>query len=176
MTHFDEAGVIVGLRDPALLALWDAHDWHGSVLARAAGVAATDASEVEVFGHALLEHALTPDKLLVGKALVVMRGPGQEGNGSSSRRRPESRGGASGASRSEINDVCAHAIRNGELLRDPLELRPLPLSGIPGWHPEGEAEDFHRTAPCYQPLRAGANYPAPLVLAEDERLHLRTGG
>ncbi|HEY1589685.1 MAG TPA: DUF3025 domain-containing protein, partial [Rhodanobacter sp.] len=29
MTHFDEAGVIVVLQDPALLALWDAHDWHG---------------------------------------------------------------------------------------------------------------------------------------------------
>lgn len=28
-THFDEAGVIVVLRDPALLALWDSHDWHG---------------------------------------------------------------------------------------------------------------------------------------------------
>lgn len=29
LTHFDEAGVTVTLSDPALLALWDAHDWHG---------------------------------------------------------------------------------------------------------------------------------------------------
>lgn len=169
LTHFDEAGVVVGLRDPALLALWDAHDWH-ALFWRERDAWRDGRIEVEVFGHALLEHALTPDKLLVGKALVVMRDPGQEGNHSSSRRRPESRGGASGASRSEINDVCAHAIRNGELLRDPLELRPLPLSGIPGWHPDGEVEEFHRTAPCYQPLRAERTYPAPLVLAASERL------
>src|SRR5262252_986492 len=29
LTHFDEAGVVVLLRDPALAASWDAHDWHG---------------------------------------------------------------------------------------------------------------------------------------------------
>ena len=29
LTHFDEGGVIVLLRDPALLPLWNAHDWHG---------------------------------------------------------------------------------------------------------------------------------------------------
>jgi hypothetical protein len=27
LTLFDEAGVVVTLSDPALLALWDAHDW-----------------------------------------------------------------------------------------------------------------------------------------------------
>ena len=30
------------------------------------------AIELDVFGHALLEHALSPDKLLVGKALVFL--------------------------------------------------------------------------------------------------------
>ena len=29
LTHFDEGGLIVAVRDPSLLALWDAHDWHG---------------------------------------------------------------------------------------------------------------------------------------------------
>ncbi|MBS0430872.1 MAG: DUF3025 domain-containing protein, partial [Proteobacteria bacterium] len=62
-------------------------------------------------------------------------------------------------------EICARAIRTGQLLRDPLELRPLPLSGIPGWHPDGETEDFHRTAPCHQPLRAGRVYPGPLTVA-----------
>ena len=58
--------------------------------------------------------------------------------------------------------ACTHAIRDGNLLGDPLELRPLPLPGMPGWHTGGETEVFHRTAPCYQPLRAGRNYPGPL--------------
>jgi len=163
LTHFDEAGVMVGLRDPALLALWDAHDWHG-LFWRERDAWRDGRIEVEVFGHALLEHALASDKLLVGKALVVIPGPDQEENGLSSRRRPGSSGGASGASKGEIIDACAHAIRNEDLLRDPLELRPLPLSGIPGWHPDGEAENFHRNAPCYQPLRAGRCYPTTMKL------------
>jgi hypothetical protein len=57
--------------------------------------------------------------------------------------------------------ACAEGIAAGQLLRDPLELRPLPLSGIPGWHPDNASEAFHRTADCYQPKREGRHYPQP---------------
>lgn len=148
LTHFDEAGVVVGLRDPSLLALWDVHDWRGLFwLERAAW--RDGRIEVAVFGHALLEHAISPHRLLVGKALVVAL--------------------AQGVSIDAAVGACATHIRAGRLLRDPLELRPLPLSGIPGWHPAGEAEAFHRTAPCYQPLRVGRTYPAPLACGSGER-------
>ncbi|GAB2577500.1 DUF3025 domain-containing protein [Dyella jejuensis] len=140
-THFDEAGVIVTLRDPALLAAWDAHDWHG-LFWRQRDAWRDDRIEVEVFGHALLEHALTPGKLLVGKALVVL---------AEEPMRP-----------SDAMACCADAIAAGAVLRDPLELRPLPLSGIPGWHAENESEAFHHAAACYQPLRAGRCYLPPL--------------
>jgi hypothetical protein len=56
---------------------------------------------------------------------------------------------------------CAAAINAGRVLLDPLELRPLPLSGIPGWHPDNADEAFHRRAVCYQPRRAGREYPPP---------------
>lgn len=138
LTHFDEAGVLVALRDPALLALWDAHDWHG-LFWRERAAWADGRIRVELFGHALLEHALTPAQLLVGKALVVQGGEG-----------------AAPAA------LCAQTIRDGRLLRDPLELRPLPLAGVPGWHPANGQEAFVRTAPCFCPLRAGRRYPAPL--------------
>jgi hypothetical protein len=137
LTHFDEAGVIVTVRDPALLALWDAHDWHGLFWRRRQ--AWLDGSiRLELFGHALLELALNPDKLLVGKALVFHTG-GDAG----------------------LSARCAAAIGAGRVLLDPLELRPLPLSGIPGWHPDNADEAFHRRAVCYQPRRAGREYPPP---------------
>ena len=140
MTHFDEAGVLVRVADPALLALWDAHDWHALFWReRAAWVDGRIA--VIVFGHALLEHALSPDRLLVGKALVFQPAPG--------------------ADAADLGTLCAQAIEEGRLLNDPLELRPLPLSGIPGWHAGNDDEAFHRTAACYQPKRAGRVYPAP---------------
>jgi len=50
------------------------------------------------------------------------------------------------------------------LLRDPLDLRPLPLSGLPGWHAESDTEPFHRHAECYQPRREGRAYPPPIGL------------
>jgi hypothetical protein len=136
MTHFDEGGVIVEVRDPALLALWDAHDWHGLFWRRRQ--AWLDGSiRLELFGHALLEHALSPDKLLVGKALVF-----------------ESTGDVA-----PVSAHCVEAMRSGGLLHDPLELRPLPLSGIPGWHADNAEEAFHRSTVCYQPRRAGREYP-----------------
>ncbi|MBU6246857.1 MAG: DUF3025 domain-containing protein [Xanthomonadaceae bacterium] len=145
MTHFDEAGVIVRVADPSLLARWDAHDWHG-LFWRERAAWQDGRIDVAVFGHALLEHALTPGKLLVGKALVVV---------------------ADAATAWEpIVAGLAQRVTSGALLRDPLELRPLPLSGIPGWHPDNGDEAFHRQAPCYQPRRPGRAYPPPWVLPE----------
>lgn len=141
LTHFDEAGVIVTLRDPALLPLWDAHDWHG-LFWRERAAWLDGRIRVELFGHALLEHALTPAQLLVGKALVVA---------------------GSDASPVAAIDACARAISAGEVLCDPLELRPLPLAGVAGWHAGNECEAFFVEAPCFLPARAGRSYPAPLA-------------
>jgi hypothetical protein len=52
----------------------------------------------------------------------------------------------------------------GSLLIDPQELRPLPLSGIPGWHRRTHDPEFYATAPCFRPLRPGRIYPPPLAL------------
>lgn len=136
LTHFDEAGIIVVLRDAAMLDAWNRHDWHALFwLHRDAWLRGE--ARAEVFGHALLEHALTPGKLLVGKALVVMGG-------------------------NDAVATCAEAIAAGHILNDPQELRPLPVSGVPGWH-EGTADEaFYTSAPCFQPVRAGRVYPPAL--------------
>lgn len=134
LTHFDEAGVIVVLRDPALLALWDGHDWP-ALFWRERDAWRDGRIAVVVFGHALLEHALCPRQLLVGKALV-----------------------AACAAEDAAKSV-AGAIRAGDLLNDPQELRPLPLSGIPGWHADNERESFYVTAACFRPRRPGRHYP-----------------
>ena len=146
LTHFDEAGITVTLRDPELLRPWDAHDWH-RLFWREREAWIDGRISVDVFGHALLEHALKPGQLLVGKALVVVKSPQ----------------GAKVENRA-THDL-ATAIQNRELLNDPQELRPLPLSGIPGWHADNCAENFYSEAPCFCPLRAGRQYPAPLDLS-----------
>lgn len=140
LTHFDEAGVLLVLRDPARLDAWDRHDWPGLFL----GLAAADFA-VAVIGHALLEHALDPARLLVGKALAVVADTPAE-------------------AMPRALATAAEAIAQGHLLADPAELRPLPLMGLPGWHAQAGQADFLAAAPCFQPLRAGRRYPAPLAL------------
>jgi hypothetical protein len=142
MTHFDEAGVIVTLQDPALLALWDAHDWHG-LFWRQRHAWLDGSIQLELFGHALLELALNPEKLLVGKAVVF-----------------QAAGNADDVT--QLSARCTEAIAGGRLLWDPLELRPLPLAGIPGWHAGNVEEAFHHATACYQPRRAGREYPPAL--------------
>jgi len=139
LTHFDEAGVIVILRNRALLRAWDAHDWRDLFWNRREAWLSGEARAL-VFGHALLEHALWPMKLLVGKALVIVDD-------------------AECFDESRAVALIAERIADGHLLCDPLELRPLPLSGIPGWMPGNDDETFYRTAECFQPLRSGRTYP-----------------
>ncbi len=139
LTHFDEAGAVVILRDPGVLAAWDAHDWHGLLWRERARW--TDAATCVVFGHALLEHLLLPRAMTVAKCVVV----------------------TGDASAGCARRLVAERIATGDLLRDPGELRPLPLAGIPGWHPDNAREDFYREAACFRPLRPGRRYPPPLA-------------
>ena len=137
LTHFDEGGVIVVVRDATLLDLWDAHDWHG-LFWRERAAWHDGRIAAQVFGHALLEMALVPDTVITGKALAV--------------------------DASIVSDAAvASAVASAHALNDPQELRPLPISGIPGWHRDNADEAFYREAPCFKPLRPGRTYPRPLA-------------
>jgi len=136
LTQFDETGVIVRVRDEDVLAAWDVHDW--PALFEPARWQSGDIAIAAIFGHALMEQALLPGRLLVGKCVVV---------------------------HGEVDDACVDAvtaaIAEGRAVADPLQLRPLPLAGIPGWH-QGQDAAFYADAAYFRPLRAGRQYPPPL--------------
>ncbi|WP_305804732.1 DUF3025 domain-containing protein [Stenotrophomonas sp. YIM B06876] len=138
LTQFDETGVIVRVRDPALLALWDRHAWAGLFQTHARSWHQGDIAIVAVIGHALLEQGLLAGRRMVGKCVVM---PGED-----------DAAGVAG---------LAAAITQGRLLNDPLELRPLPLAGVPGWHRQQDAA-FYAQSDYFRPLRDGRVYPAPL--------------
>jgi len=144
LTHFDEAGAIVVVRDEKLLALWDAHDWHG-LFWREREAWADGRIRATVFGHAILEHALSPQILHCAKAIAVYA--------------PDA-----GLSWSEIEKSVASVIADGLILSDPQESRPMPMSGIPGFHSGVQDETFYREAACFRPLRDGRAYRQPLLL------------
>ncbi|WP_213601639.1 DUF3025 domain-containing protein [Pseudoxanthomonas japonensis] len=137
LTQFDESGIIVQVRDRALLNLWDRHDWTALFHANAGRWRDGGISVAAVVGHALMEQMLVPGRLLVGKCLVVQGDP--------------------------VDSVArvVESIMAGTSLVAPTELRPLPLSGIPGWHAEQD-EAFYKQADYFRPLREGRVYPRPL--------------
>ena len=137
LTQFDESGVIVHVRDTALLDLWDRHDWTALFHASACRWRDGGIAVVAVTGHALMEQMLVPERLLVGKCLVM-----------------------AGNANDRVARV-AEAISAGDVLRAPSELRPMPLAGIPGWHAEQGAA-FYTQQDYFRPLREGRVYPRPL--------------
>ncbi len=139
LTHFDEAGALVWASEAALLAAWDAHDWRSFFGQRTAF--ADGALRVHIFGHALLEHALIPERLPTAKCLALCGGV------------PD-----------DWQATLAAAIAAGTVLADPQELRPLPLAGIPGWASGQQTPGFFG-GECFRPLRDGRRYPAPLAAA-----------
>jgi hypothetical protein len=147
MTHFDEAGAIVWCADPALIALWDAHDWAGLFLRECSAWGTRIA--ITVFGHALLERQYAGSEALsTTKAIAVHVRPD-----AIAARCVE---GSIIAHWAQAEALIAAAIRDCQLLNDPQEMRPLPLVGIPGWHAEGTLASFYRDAPCFRPLRPAA--------------------
>ena len=152
MTHFDEAGAIVLCSDPALLALWDRHDWQALFWRERASwgkrIAAT------VFGHAILELALQPQRLLVAKCIVLLANDEAVAELSTQ----------AAQARPRIDARISALIAQTTELADPQNLRPLPLSGIPGWHADAGEARFFADAPCFRPLRPGRVYPPPRTL------------
>jgi hypothetical protein len=138
LTQFDETGVIVRVRDSRLLDAWDMHEWPGLFHTHAAQWRNGDIAVAAVIGHALMEQMLVPGRLLVGKCVVVQ-------------------GGEDLACVARV----ATAIADGAVLATPAELRPLPLAGIPGWHPRQDPE-FYAQADYFRPLRDGRAYPPAL--------------
>ena len=128
MTLFDEAGAIVTM-PKEMLACWKQHDWHGLFIEHA-NAWRLGRARVAVFGHALLDHALVTETLLVAKCIVL----------------------------EDINDLTtyferiARDIHMENNLRSNSELRTLPLCGIPGWHSATDSAEFIKSAACFSPL------------------------
>jgi Protein of unknown function (DUF3025) len=145
LTHFDEGGAIVTLADPELLARWDAHDWHGLFFKERTRW--DRATTVQLFGHAMLEQRLAPSTLSVAKCLVVA---------------------PTGNTVTALMQAVATEINAQRLLRDPQELRPLPLAVLTNWDSRNADAAFYNE-PCFRPVRAGRRYPS-IVTFDSSRM------
>ncbi|WP_341503808.1 DUF3025 domain-containing protein [Gallaecimonas sp. GXIMD4217] len=137
LTLFDECGVLVVSSEPELLAdlrqhrwqqvLWHERDRWGSSI------------RAYVFGHACYEMALRPFIGLTAKMLPMLAEP------------DFFRDDLAGQYRRLDGAFTALLDRNG--LADKSLLSPLPLLGVPGWHPEASDGDFYENSDYFRPLR-----------------------
>lgn len=138
LTIFDEGGAIVLCANPALEALARAHEWRGLFWDRRAALAGQLC--VLVAGHAVLEQALAPWPGITCKAVFVAA--------------PEALLAAPLASRLAFADAAAaHWIEDLDAGATPARLAPLPVFGLPGWHPESAQAGFYDDTRYFRPFR-----------------------
>jgi hypothetical protein len=138
LTLFDEGGVIVACAQPSLAQLLEGFRWKELFWTRRQE--ATAAMRFFVFGHAILERALTPYKGVTAKALVLDVAPAALA--------------LSPAALADLLDgrAAEHFAQPGALAST-RALYPLPVLGIPGWAPENEDPAFYDDPEVFRPGR-----------------------
>lgn len=127
LTLFDEGGVIVVARDPALLRLIGDFAWKRLFWRERARVLAD--MRFYLFGHAIYEKALAPFPGITARALLF----------------EVERSFLDGPLDLQIEraDALAAAAIDGAGLKSPRDLAPVPILGVPGWCAENECASYY---------------------------------
>ena len=138
LTLFDEGGVAVASSDPALLRLivqfaWKELFWHRRDEVRSH-------MRFFAFGHACCEQALAPYLGMVAKTVFV---PVQADFLAASPDRQVAL----------IDTALATHFEDPRRFATPRAMAPLPLLGIPGWHPDTAHEAFYDRTDYFHPPR-----------------------
>jgi hypothetical protein len=136
LTLFDEGGVVVASRSPALLRLvveyrWKELFWHRRVELR-------EQVRFFAFGHSLHEKALRPFTGIVAKTVFV---PVDDFFGMLP---PE-------AQVARVDELLAAHFANRARFSSPRAMAPMPAMGIPGWHPGTDDEAYYDDTEHFRP-------------------------
>jgi hypothetical protein len=138
LSLFDEGGVIVASSSPALLRLILDFEWKELFWQRRVELA--EKVRFLVFGHSLYEKALDPFVGIVAKTVFV---PVNDFFGMLP---PESQV-------AEADALLAAHFANRSRFSSPKSMAPMPVLGIPGWHPDTAREDFYDDADHFRPKK-----------------------
>ena len=139
LTLFDESGVIVASASPELARLVVEHEWKALFWTRRAELAAK--MEFFAFGHALHEKALDPYPGLVARAVFV---PMEKDHFALARE----------ARIAKMDALAAAHFASRANFASPRAMPPLPVLGIPGWHPDNARESYYDDAAHFRPKRS----------------------
>ncbi|MFZ9801413.1 MAG: DUF3025 domain-containing protein, partial [Burkholderiaceae bacterium] len=150
-TLIDEQALIWLDLDPVLSDALRDRDWHRLFVAeRERWLRIDQAQGLFMFGHALYEKCLAPYKALTAHVLILalpeglsaglaqgVSGPAQSVGGQAR--------GVGGLAQTPTEHVSPSLLDPwlARLLSDTLKLYPLPLLGVPGWHPDNQSPAFY---------------------------------
>ena len=118
LTLFDEGGVVVSTSSPDVMRLIREFEWKELFWSRREELLRT--TRFLVFGHACYEQALEPYIGMVAKTVFVTPGPADE-------------------------LLAAHFADRGNFT-SPRSMAPMPVLGVPGWHPSTALAAFYDDA------------------------------
>jgi hypothetical protein len=141
LTLFDEGGLIVVARDVALLDLVRAFRWHALFWQQRDAV--RERMDFVIFGHALYERTLAMDYGATGRALLFEAGADYFDLDMADRLR-------------WLDAKAAALFADPVRLAATTSLQPVPINGIPGWHPESARESYYFDTRQFSPGRRRA--------------------
>jgi len=138
LSLFDEGGVVVASSSPALLRLLVDHEWKELFWRRREELRAK--VSFIPFGHALSEKALDPFIGIVAKTVFVPV------NDLFAMLPLEARV-------AQADALLASHFASRARFASPRAMAPLPVLGVPGWHPDTALESFYEDERHFQPKR-----------------------
>jgi len=149
LTQFDESGVLVLSADPQLSELLRNFEWKRLFWEHRAAVKAN--MRCYLFGHGLMERALTPYRGITGKGIVLpvtaalLTQP-------------------LAAQLTAVDGLLAQIIGDAQQLLHPHVLAPVPLLGFPGFTPDNECAEYYDDQRYFRPGRTIKPAPSALNL------------
>jgi hypothetical protein len=146
LTLFDEGGIAVASSSPELLRLIYEFRWKELFWTRRGELAR--AVTFVGFGHAMYEQSLQPFRGMVGKTVFL---PVQEGFAALPLAERIAR----------IDAMLARHFADRSRFASPRMMAPMPVLGVPGWHPGTAREDFYDDPVHFRGPRARSLRPVP---------------
>ena len=138
LTLFDESGLVVACVQPGLAALLADGEWKALFRDRRADVLTR--MRFLVFGHSIFEKALAPFRGIVARAVVIPLAQSDLDT-------------APDVLRDCLDGELAARVADVTHMREPRELAPVPILGIPGWHRDNAEASFYDDAGQFRPRR-----------------------
>ncbi len=141
LSLFDEGGAVIVASDPSLLDSIREFRWKTLFWERRAELA--QKFDCVTFGHAMYEKALAPYLGMTANSILIEANEGYFSLDRAGRL-------------AWIDEHLAQILERGESYRQPKDLQPFPILGMPGWDAANEAEAYYDNTNYFRPGRRQA--------------------